>query len=223
MGLTPADIRNKTFRTVRLRPGYDEEDVDTLLDRIEATFAALRGGPLPDQLITAEEVLASKFRGTRLMSGYREDDVDEFLDVVARELREYGLGTVDDRPEPGALPEPPAVRKARRTDHAPPPLAPEPEPAPDRPAMRPEDIRNWTFAMTRLTTGYNEQEVDEFLDVAEATLAALRQDDPERITLTSTDVERVRFATTRARPGYDPAHVDAFLDEFAAELRRYER
>lgn len=222
MGLTPAHIRNKTFRTTRLRPGYTEEDVDLLLDRIEATFAALQGGPLPKQLITAEEVQASTFRGTRLTPGYREDDVDEFLDLVAGELREYGLGTVADRPHPGTLPEPTAVRKTRRVVPAPPVPVPAPEEAPDRPAMRPEEIRDWTFAMTRLTTGYNEQEVDEFLDAAEATLAALQNGNPKHAVLTSIDVERVRFATTRARPGYDPAEVDAFLDTFATELRRYE-
>ncbi|RNL84408.1 DivIVA domain-containing protein [Halostreptopolyspora alba] len=222
MGLTPADIRNKTFRTTRLRPGYNEEDVDLLLDRIDATFAALQGGPLPKQLITAEEVQASRFRGTRLTPGYREDDVDEFLDTVADELREYGLDTVADRPPPGTLPEPAAVRKTRRADPAPPLPVPAPEEEQGRPAMRPEDIRDWTFAMTRLTTGYNEQEVDEFLDAAEATLTALWNGTPGQAVLTSADVERVRFATTRARPGYDPAEVDAFLDTFAAELRRYE-
>ncbi len=227
--LTPADIRNKTFRTTRLRPGYNEEDVDVLLDRIETTIAALQSGASDDQLITAEEVLASRFRAARLRQGYREDDVDEFLDVVIAELNAYGLATVADRPDPGALPEPASGRATRRT-HTPPPPAPaqEPEPAPAqepepvRPGIRPEDVRSTTFAMTRFTTGYNEADVDAFLDEAEATLMALINQVPDRVVLTSTDVERVRFATTRARPGYDPSQVDAFLDEFAAELRRYE-
>ena len=35
MPLTPADVRNKQFSTTRLRPGYDEEEVDAFLDEVE--------------------------------------------------------------------------------------------------------------------------------------------------------------------------------------------
>ncbi|MFC6001786.1 DivIVA domain-containing protein, partial [Streptomonospora nanhaiensis] len=91
MPLTPADIRNKQFRTVRLRPGYNEDDVDTLLDRVEATLAGLQGGPPADRPVTAEEVENARFRTTRLSPGYDEDEVDEFLDVVVAELRARGL------------------------------------------------------------------------------------------------------------------------------------
>jgi DivIVA domain-containing protein len=60
MPLTPADVRNKQFSTTRLRPGYDEEEVDGFLDEVEAELdrliqenqelraklaEALRGGP----------------------------------------------------------------------------------------------------------------------------------------------------------------------------------
>src|SRR6201985_2398084 len=41
MPLTPADGRNKQFRTTRLRPGYDEEEVDAFLDEVEAELARL--------------------------------------------------------------------------------------------------------------------------------------------------------------------------------------
>jgi DivIVA domain-containing protein len=54
--LTPADVRNKQFSTTRLRPGYDEEEVDVFLDEVEDVIARLtaenaalrsrlRGGP----------------------------------------------------------------------------------------------------------------------------------------------------------------------------------
>ena len=36
MPLTPEDVRNKQFRTVRLREGYDEDEVDAFLDEVEA-------------------------------------------------------------------------------------------------------------------------------------------------------------------------------------------
>ena len=35
MPLTPADVRNKQFSTTRLRPGYDEEEVDAFLSGLE--------------------------------------------------------------------------------------------------------------------------------------------------------------------------------------------
>lgn len=41
MPLTPADVRNKQFNTTRLRPGYDEEEVDSFLDEVEAELDRL--------------------------------------------------------------------------------------------------------------------------------------------------------------------------------------
>jgi DivIVA domain-containing protein len=51
MPLTPADVRNKQFSTTRLRPGYDEEEVDAFLDEIEVEL---------DRLIQENEELRSK-------------------------------------------------------------------------------------------------------------------------------------------------------------------
>ncbi|MQA78202.1 MAG: DivIVA domain-containing protein [Streptosporangiales bacterium] len=48
MPLTPADVRNKQFNTTRLRPGYDEEEVDSFLDEVEAEL---------DRLITENDEL----------------------------------------------------------------------------------------------------------------------------------------------------------------------
>jgi DivIVA domain-containing protein len=39
--LTPADIRNKVFATVRLREGYDLAQVDTFLDQVETTLSSV--------------------------------------------------------------------------------------------------------------------------------------------------------------------------------------
>ena len=44
MPLTPADVRNKQFSTTRLRPGYDEEEVDAFLDEVEAELDRLDPG-----------------------------------------------------------------------------------------------------------------------------------------------------------------------------------
>ena len=51
MPLTPADVRNKQFSTTRLRPGYDEEEVDAFLDEVEAEL---------DRLIQDNEELRAK-------------------------------------------------------------------------------------------------------------------------------------------------------------------
>jgi DivIVA domain-containing protein len=60
MPLTPADVRNKQFSTTRLRPGYDEAEVDAFLDEIENEFS---------RLIQENEELRSKLaeslRGSR--------------------------------------------------------------------------------------------------------------------------------------------------------------
>ncbi len=41
MPLMPADVRNKQFATTRLRPGYDEEEVDAFLDEVETELERL--------------------------------------------------------------------------------------------------------------------------------------------------------------------------------------
>ncbi len=51
MPLTPADVRNKQFSTTRLRPGYDEEEVDAFLDEVEGEL---------DRLIQENEDLRAK-------------------------------------------------------------------------------------------------------------------------------------------------------------------
>ena len=51
MPLTPADVRNKQFSTTRLRPGYDEEEVDAFLDEVETEL---------DRLVRENEELRAK-------------------------------------------------------------------------------------------------------------------------------------------------------------------
>ncbi len=41
MPLTPEDVRNKQFTTVRLREGYDEDEVDAFLDEVETELTRL--------------------------------------------------------------------------------------------------------------------------------------------------------------------------------------
>jgi DivIVA domain-containing protein len=73
-------------------------------------------------------------------------------------------------------------------------------------------VRNVQFGTTRLKTGYNEGEVDTFLD---KTITALQQNRAR-----ASEVKNVVFASTRARPGYRQPEVDAFLARLASEIER---
>ena len=80
MPLTPADVRNKQFSTTRLRPGYDEEEVDAFLDEVEAEL---------DRLIQENEELRAKLAevlrggGKPAMSALSSPLSDQKSDMMA--------------------------------------------------------------------------------------------------------------------------------------------
>jgi DivIVA domain-containing protein len=75
--LTPTDVRDVIFDKAPLgKRGYDEEQVDAFLDRIEAALAGA-------ERLTAADVRAVVFHDAPLIKrGYHEDQVDTFLDAV---------------------------------------------------------------------------------------------------------------------------------------------
>ena len=73
-------VRSASFDRSRLRPGYDERDVDAFLSRVTA---GLEGSAAP---VSAADVRACVFRTVRLASGYDMESVDAFLDALAAEL-----------------------------------------------------------------------------------------------------------------------------------------
>jgi len=73
-------------------------------------------------------------------------------------------------------------------------------------------VRNVQFGTTRLDVGYDEQEVDAFLDKM---IVALRENRAR-----PSEVNKSVFATTRMRPGYRQTEVDAFLERLASEIGR---
>lgn len=75
------------FRLVRFGEGYDAQEVDDWIDRIQS---ALRTG---DGSITADQVLQKRFTRTRFAEGYAMDDVDDYLDTVAVPALRAGSGT----------------------------------------------------------------------------------------------------------------------------------
>ncbi|MEU8378537.1 DivIVA domain-containing protein [Streptosporangium sp. NPDC048865] len=166
--------------------GYDTDQVDLLVRRIEGTLGrgVPEGGP-----VTADEIRDARFR-TRL-GGYNEVAVDFALEafIVAIETRPTGT---DGRPAaPAGLTAPGEPARGEYEDHA-------------------ARVERVAFRPGRLGMGYNEDEVDDFLDRIVATLRGTT-DTP----LTPGDVRGARFATVMLRPGYAIGDVDEFLDELA--------
>jgi DivIVA domain-containing protein len=93
MPLTPADVRNKQFSTTRLRPGYDEEEVDAFLDEVEAEL---------DRLLQDNEELRGKLaevlRGGKVPA-LNAPHAEAPADLMAAEPPRH-------EPEPMAPPEP---------------------------------------------------------------------------------------------------------------------
>ena len=76
-------VEARRFSTVRLRPGYDQEEVDAFLTEIRDSFLGVRQPSL-----TSDEIRGKCFSTTRLRPGYDEKEVDAFLDEA--ELRLSG-------------------------------------------------------------------------------------------------------------------------------------
>jgi DivIVA domain-containing protein len=70
-------VESKQFSTTRLRPGYDEAEVDAFLDRVRDTLAGAAHPPL-----APAEVRNAQFTLTRAEPSYARDEVDSFLDAV---------------------------------------------------------------------------------------------------------------------------------------------
>lgn len=119
--LTPMVVDCVTFDRASLgRRGYNEDQVDDFLDRVQATLSGADS-------LTAHEVQNAMFDSAPLIRrGYHEDQVDEFLDLVVEELtrREGAVNpAVATQPTP-----PPAAAVSHAPTHyrpVPPPTAAE--------------------------------------------------------------------------------------------------
>ena len=106
--LTSEDVLNKKLQVTRFREGYEQDEVDELLDEVVQTLRAWETGaaPQPDDdggapghgarpagapagVLTSEDVLNKKLQVTRFREGYEQDEVDELLDAIMRVLRGY--------------------------------------------------------------------------------------------------------------------------------------
>jgi DivIVA domain-containing protein len=93
----------------------------------------------------------------------------------------------------------------------------DPQWPPVQPFLTEDDVRNVLFKTVRLSDGYDEDEVDAFLDKV---IAAMREPMALDRRMLPDEVRRSEFTTTRLREGYDIDEVDTFLDRVELEFER---
>ena len=76
-------LESPRFSPVKLREGYDMEEVDDFVDRILAT---VNGTPV-DRPVTAREISTKQFSTVRIREGYDVMEVDLFLEEAEALLR----------------------------------------------------------------------------------------------------------------------------------------
>lgn len=90
--------------------------------------------------------------------------------------------------------------------------------------MRSDEVLKEKFRATRFSVGYDQQEVDHFLDRVVDTLRKYESGESiERQPVTANTVQSVQFAPTRFREGYDPHDVDQFLERLNQAFQDFER
>lgn len=82
-----------------------------------------------------------------------------------------------------------------------------------------EDVLHTRFAATKFRDGYDQSEVDDFLDRVVRTLRARETGTPTDDPVTVQAVRDVRFQATRFREGYDQEQVDDLLDRVGKTLQ----
>ncbi|GAA4615526.1 cell wall synthesis protein Wag31 [Actinoallomurus liliacearum] len=156
MPLTPADVRNKQFSTTRLRPGYDEEEVDAFLDEVEAEL---------DRLIQENEELRAKL-----------------AECLRGKVPAMAAPIVEPKPEITHLPEPPKPPEPK-PEHEPMmgglglPPAPQAPPPPPPPMATPgEDNMDTAARVLALAQQTADQAIADARREADETLGRARRE-----------------------------------------------
>lgn len=79
-----------------------------------------------------------------------------------------------------------------------------------------DSVRSYRFSVTKLTAGYDQEEVDDFLDLVVAALRA--REAGQQSPLSAQDVLQQSFSQTKFREGYAMREVDDLLDRVAHTL-----
>jgi DivIVA domain-containing protein len=86
-----------------------------------------------------------------------------------------------------------------------------------------KDVLNTAFTPTQFHSGYDELEVDDFLDEVIRTLRYYEQGGRPGPQAPVSPTPDHRFASTKFRRGYDGREVDEFLGRVIETLRYYEQ
>jgi DivIVA domain-containing protein len=97
--LTSKDVMNKAFTPTQFHTGYDEREVDDLLDKVVGALRYYEQGGRPGPQAPASPTEGHRFTSTKFRRGYDERAVDDFLDQVNETLHYYEQGG---RPDPQA-------------------------------------------------------------------------------------------------------------------------
>jgi DivIVA domain-containing protein len=199
-----------------VRLGYDPEQVDDFVRRIERTLGL---GPLDGPPVTADEIRNAKFAVK--LGGYNETAVDFALDafIVAVEAR-AGQNTAS-APLTPAMPPPSAARKPAKNAVVENAVVKEPAveepavktPAAEEPAPAAPKPASPAVAASSPRTRAEERARS---DTALATTAGSGE---SWLEAQAARVERVAFRPGRLGMGYREEEVDAFLDRVVATLR----
>ena len=178
--------------------------------------------------LTTDEASHARFTSTRFGKGYSTEEVDAFIQEVIAALRAWETGTVVGAPSPadGGL-----AGYGGQTTGAP------------YGVLTSRDVTSKKFVSTRFREGYEQGQVDAFMQKVAETLrawetgaaaAAPQPDDggapghdarPAGAppgALTSEDVLNKKLQVTRFREGYEQDEVDELLDAIMRVLRDYE-
>lgn len=103
--LRSEDVVGATFTQTQFREGYDEQEVDDLLDEAAAALRHHEGGHVAGSApLTSRRVAEARFTATTLRRGYDQGEVDAFLDDLRHTLRHHesggGVPTPSTQPAP---------------------------------------------------------------------------------------------------------------------------
>ncbi len=238
--VTEQDVRRMRFHPAR--PGYHAAEVDVFMDLVAETLGstpqrrqatapaqgahATSTGMRPAPRLTPQDVRGVRFHKPRPGNrGYHEGEIDAFLTRIEQTLTGHDTLTAHEVQEIEFRYAPPGgigydeddvdtfldlvVVTLERT----PKLPPSPRPAPTTRPLTARDVRTVGFGKPpRGRRGYQESQVDKFLDRIENTL--LGQDN-----LTAQEVREARFSRPiLGRRGYDETEVDTFLARVEKQL-----
>ena len=227
--LTSRDVTSRAFTPTRFRDGYEQGEVDAFMREAAATLQAWETGTIteppddgreapgygsapagtaqpagvaqpinaPAGVLTSQEVMNAKF-SQATFEGYEQGAVDAFLDRVITTLQAWDLDSA----------QPAGTSQAALTSH---------------------DVLNTKFSIAKFFGGYEQDEIDEFLDEVTETLRAWEKRtaaDPSQPAapgmLTSGDVLNKKFSVGKFFGGYEQDEIDEFLDTIMRTLRDYE-